>query len=57
MDTSRVVAIFVSLFVAIFLPFFFLMVSGKQWRAADDKAGERRLAEAKMNARLLKFNI
>jgi hypothetical protein len=48
------VAMFVSLFVAIFLPF---MISGKQWKAEQDKARERRMADHRMNARLLRLNI
>jgi hypothetical protein len=48
------VAIFVAISVAIFLP---LVLSGKQWRAAQEKARGRRIADAKMNARLLRLNI
>jgi hypothetical protein len=48
------VSIFMTLFSAVFLP---LILSGKQWRAAEDKARARRLADAKMNARLLRLNI
>jgi hypothetical protein len=48
------VAIFVALFVAIFLP---LMMSGKQWREAQERARARRMAEHKMNARLLRLNL
>jgi hypothetical protein len=48
------VAIFVGLFVAIILA---LMPLGTEWRAAQDRARARRLADAKMNARLLRFNI
>lgn len=44
----------VSLFVAIFLPMF---LSEKDRKAAEDKARERRMAEHRMNARLLRFNI
>jgi hypothetical protein len=53
------VAIFVALFVAMFLPMFLLslLMSGKQWRAAQDRARARRLAEHRMNARLLRLNI
>ena len=53
------VAIFVALFVAIFLPMFLLslLMSGKQWRAAQDRARARRLAEHRMNARLLRLDI
>jgi len=48
------VALFVALFAAIFLP---LMMSGKQWRAAQDRARARRMAEHRMNARLLRLDI
>lgn len=44
--------------VIIFLPIFIVLVgSGKHWRAAQDRARERRLADARMNARLLRLNI
>jgi hypothetical protein len=46
--------IFASIFLAIFLPLF---LSGERWRAAQDKARVRRMADAKMNARLLRLNI
>ena len=49
-----IVAIFVAIFIAIFLP---LILSGKQWRATQDRARERRMAEHRMNARLLRLNI
>jgi hypothetical protein len=45
-------AIFVALFAAIFLP---LILSGERERAAQDRA--RRIADARMNARLLRLNI
>ena len=58
MENARLAAIFVSVFVAMFsavcLP---LMLSGEQWRAAQDRARARRLNDAKMNARLLRLNI
>ena len=57
MGAAKFVAIFVAqflAFVAIFLP---LILSGKEWRAAEDRARERRLAEHRMNARLLRLNI
>ena len=47
-------AISVAVFAAIFFPLF---LSGKQWREAQDKARARRIADAKMNARLLRLNI
>ena len=51
---------FVVIFVAIFLPLilsFLLILSGKEWRAAQDGARTRRMAEHRMNARLLRLNI
>ncbi len=45
----------VSVLIAIFLPF--VVMSGKQWKEAEEKARARRLADAKMNARLLRLNI
>ena len=54
MEAAKLVAIFVSLFVAIFLP---LIMSGEHWRAAQDRARARRIADARMNARLLRLNI
>jgi hypothetical protein len=58
MEAARFVAIFaailVALFAAIFLP---LILSGERWRAAQDMARARRIADAKMNARLLRLNI
>ena len=54
MGAAIFVAIFFALFVAIVLP---LIMSGKQWRAAQEKARARRMAEHRMNARLLRLNI
>jgi hypothetical protein len=43
---------------AIFTPLVIAFVlSGKNWRAAQDKARERRMAEHRMNARLLRMDI
>lgn len=50
-------AIFGGIFIAIILSFFPLIVSGKRWTEVQDKARARRIAEARMNARLLRFNI
>ena len=49
--TAIFVSIFFSIFVAIFLMFLPL------WRAAEDRALARRIADARMNARLLRLNI
>ena len=61
MEAARFVAIFVSISVALFVAFAViflpLILSGKQWRAAQDRAHERRIADARMNARLLRLNI
>jgi len=52
------IAILTAIVVPIFLAFFFLaMMSGKQWKAAEERGRARRLADAKMNARLLRLNI
>lgn len=48
------IAIFVAVSVAILLP---IVMSGERWRAAEDKARARRLAEARMNARLQRLNL
>ncbi len=50
METALFVAIFVSLFIAFAFVF---VVSG----AGQDRARERRMAEHRMNARLLRLNI
>ena len=43
-------------FFTFFLPML-LGWSGKDWKAEQDKARERRMAEHRMNARLLRLNI
>jgi hypothetical protein len=50
-------AIFVAIFVAILASFLPLIMSGERWRAAEDRARARRIADARMNARLLRLNI
>jgi hypothetical protein len=58
MEASVFVAIFASVLIAIFLAIFLpLFLSGERWKAAEDKARARRIADAKMNARLLRLNI
>ena len=45
-------------FFSFFLPMLIIFsVSGKEWKAAEEKARARRIAEYKLNARLLRFNI
>jgi hypothetical protein len=54
MEAAVFVAIFVALLVAILLP---LIVFSTEWKAAQDRARARRIADARMNARLLRLNI
>jgi hypothetical protein len=51
------VAIFVAIFSAIFLAFLPLILSGKRWSGTQERARARRIADAEMNARLLRLNI
>jgi hypothetical protein len=58
MGAGSFVAIFIAIFMAIFLALSnALVLSGKQWRAAQDRARTRRIAEYRLNARLLRLNI
>ena len=49
-------ALFVAIFVSLFIAFAFVLL-GHDWKAAQDKARERRMAEHRLNARLLRLNI
>jgi hypothetical protein len=53
------IAILVSMFAGIFVAFAasFLPLILSESKAAQDKARARRLADARMNARLLRFNL
>jgi hypothetical protein len=58
METARFVAIFIAIFAGLFAAFFCVFLgafdpSGEQRKAARDK----RLAEHRMNARLLRLDI
>jgi hypothetical protein len=44
-------------FFSFFLPVLIMFGGSKEWTAAEDKARERRMAEHRMNARLLRLNI
>jgi hypothetical protein len=50
-------AILVAILVAIFVAIFLAIMSGKHWRAAQDRAHARHIADARMNARLLRLHI
>lgn len=52
----KAAAIFVAIFAANFIPMM-LILSGERSKATQDKARERRLADARMNARLLRLNL
>ena len=52
----ELIAIFVAIFAAIFIPLM-LILSEERWRAAEERAHARRIADARMNARLLRLNI
>lgn len=55
----RDLLLFAGMFASLFAPMLiaFVIVSGKQWREAQDKARARRFAEYRLNARLLRLNI
>ena len=48
---------FVGTFASIFLCMFLPIIAGRQWRAMQDRERARRLADARMNARLLRLDI
>lgn len=54
MRPATIAALIVSIFVAIFLP---MLLSGIHWRTALNQARRRRMADHRMNARLLRFDI
>ena len=54
MNLAVFVAVFVALFVAIVIP---MLALGPQWRVAEARARKRRMAQHRMNARLLRFDI
>jgi uncharacterized protein YpmB len=53
--TAIFVSIFAGMFVSIFVAIF--LIFSPQWRAAEDSARARRIADARMNARLLRLNL
>ena len=55
-DLLFVAGTLASIFVWIIIAFV-IVLPGKQWRAAQDGARARRMAEHRMNARLLRLNI
>jgi hypothetical protein len=54
MGFAKLIAIYVPLSIAIVLP---MMLWGERSKAAEQKARARRMAEHRMNARLLRFNL
>jgi hypothetical protein len=51
------IPIFIGVLVAFVASLFPIMLSGKRWKAAQEKAHMRRLVDARMNARLLRLNL
>ena len=43
--------------IAFFFPIIIVCVSGKYWKAAQERERQRRLTDARMNARLLRLDI
>ncbi|HEU4636073.1 MAG TPA: hypothetical protein VFS41_07845 [Edaphobacter sp.] len=52
----KAAAVFAAIVAANIIPMM-LILSGAESKAAENKARKRRLAEAKMNARLLRLNL
>lgn len=50
-------AIFVAIFTGVFVAICLSLFSAQYWRAEQDRARARRLADVRMNARLLRLNI
>ena len=51
-------AFFVVIFAGVFLPIVLMLIPWvERWRAAQDRARARHVADAKMKARLLRLNI
>jgi hypothetical protein len=48
------ISILISILIAVFLLF---MVLGERFKAAEERAHARRIADARMNARLLRLNL
>ena len=43
--------------IVLFFPIIIASMSGKHWKAAQERERQRRLTDAKMNARLLRLDI
>jgi hypothetical protein len=57
MGPGRLIAIFVAVFVSIFFPMFAALFAAFDSEKRTSAAKDRRLAEHKMNARLLRLDI
>jgi hypothetical protein len=55
--TAFVLSVSAGALTALFLSFLPLIPWGRQLRAAQEKAQARRIADARMNARLLRLNL
>lgn len=54
MNLAALIAIFTGVFISMLSP---LLLRGGFWKAEEEKARARRLADARMNARLLRLNL
>lgn len=53
-QVAYLIAMVTPILVTLFLAF---MASGQSWKSAEEKAHTRRLADARMDARLLRLNL
>jgi len=57
MEAAKFIALFISIFVALLAGLLPIILSGKRWSAAQEKARAHRMAEHRMYARLLRLDI
>lgn len=50
-------AIFIAIFAGVFVAILLSLFSAQYWSAEQDRTRARRIADARMNARLLRLNI
>jgi len=54
MEPAKLVAVMIPALIAIAMP---IVLSAPYWKQEEEKARQRRMAEHRMNARLLRFDI
>jgi len=55
--TAFFLSIFLSIAISLLVTTFLLVLSAVTWRSGEAKAHARRLVDARMNARILRFNL